>query len=158
MTWYPDSDNDGYGDDSFGMSISICYSNPSSTFTKYIQEGGDCDDNDTNINPDKIEILNNNKDDDCDPSTLDIAPLKGDSFELNKTEIHIYPNPNKTGIVNIDLPSHYESVDVIISNSIGKQILPINQQINDNTLSLELNVSSGVYMITSIIDGQVFYK
>ena len=57
-TWFLDNDNDGFGDDN--NSITNC--NPPSG---YISTGGDCDDNNPNVNPAATEICNG-IDDDCD--------------------------------------------------------------------------------------------
>ncbi|WP_223034177.1 MopE-related protein [Hanstruepera marina] len=62
--FYADTDNDGYGDANF--SVLDCLA-PSG----YVSDNTDCNDNDININPGQIEILDNGKDDDCNPSTLD---------------------------------------------------------------------------------------
>jgi hypothetical protein len=60
-TWYPDLDQDGYGEE--GSAVSAC-EQPSGT----VAQGGDCEDGDPDINPDADERCNG-VDDDCDGDT-----------------------------------------------------------------------------------------
>ena len=57
-TWYADQDEDGWGDS--GGEVTAC-SEPSG----YVDDDGDCDDTDAEINPDATEVCND-VDDDCD--------------------------------------------------------------------------------------------
>ena len=57
-TWYPDGDEDGYGDSDAGTTS--CES-PSG----YIETAGDCDDGDSDINPDADDVCDG-LDNDCD--------------------------------------------------------------------------------------------
>jgi|GEM_PF-729684 len=59
ITWYQDSDGDGFGDS--GTAITEC----DSPGIDYVTLGGDCDDSAFNINPGVIEICDNNIDDNC---------------------------------------------------------------------------------------------
>ncbi len=61
-TYYPDSDTDGYGDDS---GSTVACTNPGS----YVTIGGDCDDSDTAIYTGYYERCSDSKDNDCDLST-----------------------------------------------------------------------------------------
>ena len=58
VTWYRDSDYDGYGDDS--QTSVACYQSPG-----YSAEGGDCDDSTASTSPDADEYCDGH-DDDCD--------------------------------------------------------------------------------------------
>ena len=58
--WYLDLDEDGYGDNN--VSVQSC-SRPSEN---YVQEAGDCDDDNSNIGPHIIEDCGTNFDEDCD--------------------------------------------------------------------------------------------
>ena len=57
-TWYPDEDLDGYGDDAGAVQTCV---QPGG----YIAQGGDCDDDEENVNPGMAERCNGD-DDDCD--------------------------------------------------------------------------------------------
>ena len=61
--YYYDEDRDSYG--LTANSKCLCSEQEKYTAT----QGGDCDDNDSDINPGKTEVCNNNKDDDCDGLT-----------------------------------------------------------------------------------------
>ncbi|MCF8247796.1 MAG: hypothetical protein K9J37_03950 [Saprospiraceae bacterium] len=60
-TWYPDVDNDGFGDMNAGIPACI---QP----TNYIADGTDCDDTNADVHPGATEILNG-LDDDCNGYT-----------------------------------------------------------------------------------------
>ena len=59
VVWFPDADEDGYGDD--GLAITAC-SQPSD----HLATGGDCDDTSELVNPGAGEVCNDNVDNDCD--------------------------------------------------------------------------------------------
>ena len=61
--WYLDSDNDTYGVD--GETKCLCMASPPYRASR----GGDCDDSDPTVNPDKMEVCNDAKDNDCDGQT-----------------------------------------------------------------------------------------
>ncbi|MEL6348084.1 MAG: MopE-related protein [Myxococcota bacterium] len=57
--WYPDGDEDGYGDEENAMASCT---EPTDT----IAEGGDCDDSDADVNPNALEFCDDSVDNDCD--------------------------------------------------------------------------------------------
>ncbi|MFH4965434.1 MopE-related protein [Gaetbulibacter sp. M235] len=65
IIYYVDADNDGYGSN---IEALLC---ESSAPSGYSENSMDCNDSDPNVNPEAIEILDNGKDDDCNPATLD---------------------------------------------------------------------------------------
>lgn len=54
-----DQDGDGYGDDD--QKVDNCM-----MLLGYVLQGGDCNDNDMNINPNEEEVMDNNVDENCD--------------------------------------------------------------------------------------------
>ncbi len=76
QTYYMDIDGDGYGDDNTAMEDCT---QPANT----VSVGGDCDDNDAEINPDAMEIANNGIDENCD-GIDEIIDADGDGFNSNE--------------------------------------------------------------------------
>jgi PKD repeat protein len=70
--WYKDNDNDGFGDNNDTVTSQT---QPAT----YVAQGGDCDDTNANINPNAIEICNN-QDDDCDGTTDEGFDFDGDGY------------------------------------------------------------------------------
>ena len=88
-TFYMDNDRDTYGDE--GMSVNACLP-PAG----YIEMGGDCDDNDAEINPDGTEVCDE-VDNDCDGMTDD----EDDSLNTS-TGSTFYMDADGDGEGNID--------------------------------------------------------
>ena len=63
-TWYADNDGDGFGD--ANATVEDC-----SPPTGFVGNNADCNDDDSNINPDASEIYFNDTDDDCNAETVD---------------------------------------------------------------------------------------
>ncbi len=72
MTFYQDTDLDGYGN--LDISQTACIQPEG-----YVTDNTDCDDTDANIHPGADEICNG-KDDDCNPDGLDEADVDGDTY------------------------------------------------------------------------------
>jgi len=66
VTYYLDTDGDGYGTDI--SAIESC-----TAINNYVETGGDCDDLLDTVNPGAVERCNGDVDDDCDSSTTDDA-------------------------------------------------------------------------------------
>lgn len=79
--YYLDEDNDGFGRDS--VSVEAC-----GPPQNYVVQGGDCDDLNADINPDAVEIADNNIDEDCDGEDL----MSTGVIELEE-RLTLYPNP-----------------------------------------------------------------
>lgn len=92
-------------------------------FTSIACGGQDCDDSDALINPKADEICNNNVDDDCDPTTLDIADRDRDGFDcLNDCDdANPHVNPSRVEVCgnNQDDDCNEDTPDRIDSDSDG---------------------------------------
>jgi len=79
--WYPDQDGDGFGD-ALAEPLSVSCPAPDAT----VPDASDCDDTLASVHPLAAEVCGNGHDDDCDPSTPDIATTEyypdcdGDGF------------------------------------------------------------------------------
>ncbi|MGB1316849.1 MAG: LamG-like jellyroll fold domain-containing protein, partial [Flavobacteriales bacterium] len=90
-SWYPDTDNDGWGDE--GSAVTSCIQ-PANT----IERGGDCDDTDINIHPYADEVCGNSDDDDCDGNT-DTMVNKALNFDGSNDRVSISnPFPHQTNV------------------------------------------------------------
>ncbi len=93
-TWYPDSDNDSYGDEDAG--VMQCEAP-----TSFISVGGDCDDSDAGINPGATDIELNGIDENCDGVDNTGTDNDGDGFtvsqgDCNDNDASINPNATET--------------------------------------------------------------
>lgn len=73
-TYYADNDDDGFGNAAFPL-VSCLDAAPSG----YANNDGDCDDNNNAINPNALEIPNNNVDENCD-GNLGVVDTDNDGF------------------------------------------------------------------------------
>ena len=88
LTFYADSDMDGFGDlDSTTVS---CTQPPG-----FVDNDLDCDDTNSEINPDGIEIPSNDIDEDCDGVDLTVGIA-----DLRELDIIVFPNPT-SGIISV---------------------------------------------------------
>jgi hypothetical protein len=74
LTWYSDSDGDGFGEPGTGREA--CDARPPGSSTV----GGDCDDTRPSVSPGTWDVACNGVDDDCDPSTPDLQDQDRDGF------------------------------------------------------------------------------
>jgi hypothetical protein len=74
--YYPDADGDGYG--SIALSVTQC--SPPANYTSI---GGDCNDNNSAINPGATEICGNGIDDNCNDQTDEGCPTTSLSITIN---------------------------------------------------------------------------
>lgn len=96
----------------------------------------DCDDNNSNINPDAEEILNNDIDEDCDGSDL-VSTI----HELGESEITIYPNPARNWIY-IEVEGHL-NYKTTLYNLDGKLL---RSDYNSSLLNVSL-LPQGLYFL-----------
>jgi hypothetical protein len=88
-TFYPDADMDGYGN--IEGQVVGCFIPPG-----FAENSLDCDDTNSDINPDGIEIPNNDIDEDCDGMDLLVGVE-----DIDDIDIKVYPNPT-SGLINIE--------------------------------------------------------
>ncbi|MCA9491956.1 MAG: putative metal-binding motif-containing protein, partial [Myxococcales bacterium] len=74
--WWPDTDNDGYGDGA-GTPVNACAPVPGHAISP-----DDCDDSNPNVHPGGTELTCNNLEDDCDPATPDRPDADGDGSSV----------------------------------------------------------------------------
>lgn len=141
LVFYMDSDNDLFG-------------NPDSTITAcsqpvgYVSNNTDCNDTNSAINPDAIDIPDNGIDEDCsgsDSSTTGINEFYNDRFL-------IYPNPVSgfSFVIQINSIETGEKYVARIENSVGQVILQTIISEKNNFIVLPENSGSGIYFVSII--------
>ena len=128
-TYYEDNDGDGYGDES--RSLEDCM-----LPMGYAVDFGDCDDNDSEINPAAVETPNNGIDEDCDG-----MDLVDSVHELSNSRINIFPNPVHEQI-NLDIEGDL-NYRITLYNLNGKIVKKI-----ENKSSIQVgSLPSGIYLL-----------
>ena len=102
LTWYYDSDSDGFGSPSTGLTV--CVPPPNG----YILDATDCDDDNEFANPDASEIFYNDVDEDCVPEN---------DFDLDGDGVAPNGHPAGFGIsfpnANIDKGDYFLRTDFL---------------------------------------------
>lgn len=133
VTYFIDADNDGFGT---GTGESLC-SNPGTGFAIV---GGDCNDNNDQIYPGAIEILDNSIDENCDgvDGYLSVE-------DLTLTTFKIVPNPNN-GTFVIELNTVVSNATVTIQDINGKAVQ--NSIFTGATFEVSLfSLTPGIYFV-----------
>jgi hypothetical protein len=141
-SFFKDADGDGFGNPN--DSVSICRDLTPDT---YVNNNGDCDDTNPNINPEAEDIPSNGIDEDCDGMDLVTSTLQIASSKLN-----IYPNPTEAHIT-IDGPLN-SSAEAILIGVNGKEHIKSIINFNNNKSYLDLNeLPKGVYFLRILPEG-----
>ena len=109
-TWYLDSDGDGFGDDS--SRLESC-----EVLDGYVQKGGDCDDNNIQINPEATEVCDE-IDNNCDSLIDDNL---GDEFYID-SDNDGYGNADDS-VIACEQPNGYADNDLDCDDSDGSLTL-----------------------------------
>jgi subtilisin family serine protease len=119
---YVDADGDGYGT---GVPVSGQACTPGNG---YAIVGGDCNDNNTNVNPGRTEICGNGIDDNCDGLTDFIAGTPGTAVTFSNTTPIVIPATG-TGAATGAPSTPYASGIVVsgVNGTIGKLTVQLNQ-------------------------------
>ena len=138
--WYLDADNDGW----YILTNTVCAS-PGAGWTSSIPNGGvgDCDDNNSTIFPNAVEIFNDGIDQNCDG----VDGIVG-IIEYPKDIISFYPNPTKS-VLNISTKSN---AIIKIVNVLGETIATATLNTGENTIDVS-NLVNGIYFIRNINGG-----
>lgn len=96
ITFYKDSDNDGFGDPNAGNVFEINLGDPAPDGMAY--NDADCDDTNDMINPKADEIVGNDIDDNCD-GYVDIMEYYSDADGDGYGDVNVLP-PNAIGVHN----------------------------------------------------------
>jgi hypothetical protein len=80
--FYADADGDGFGNPS--VTVTAC-----SAPKDYVDNSGDCDDTNADVNPNATEVPNDGVDNDCNPATPDVVIVCGGGHEASA---NVYPS------------------------------------------------------------------
>ena len=150
MTFYVDSDRDGYGQD--GSEIMACQQPPDTA-----TQAGDCDDTNPDINPGTMEIPNNTVDENCDGDIV-IIDLDGDGWnsDLDCDDTNGAINPGATEVPNNGIDEDCDGEDATTSTlEIAGQKLQVYPNPVSNILHIDHNIRGINYKILSA-DGKTY--
>lgn len=137
-----DQDGDGFGDSD--KSILYC----AESLIGYVENQEDCDDANSNINPESTEILNNGIDEDCDGEDLILS-----TTDLTPQKFTIYPNPAQSYIKIRS--NHLEMFQYQIYQLDGKLVL--NGLLHSsNSIDIQ-HLKSSIYLIKVIDQDENLY-
>ncbi len=108
ITYYEDADGDGFGNPE--VSVNEC-----NIPDGFVEDSSDCDDTNSEINPNVEDIVNNGIDEDCDG--MDAI---SSTHDLSFGRLRVYPNP-VASILHIDY-NNLEDIGLMLYDLSGKQI------------------------------------
>ena len=149
LTYYADSDVDGYGNaDEMQMSCD--------PVAGYVLNDGDCDDSNSSVYPGAIEFCND-IDDDCDGVVDDNCIVSVEENAWN-WYVNLYPNPaNDQLTIRIDGSQGVFSYSVI--DALGKMVYQSTLPVQNQTSTFDCSgLSQGTYTVMISQGNQVVYK
>jgi len=132
ITYYEDADGDGFGDVN-GNTIMICSDTPPDG---YVGNKLDCNDADDTINPDAIDNVGNNIDENCDGVDGNLLSVE----EITLDNLNITPNPFNNNFT-IDLPPQFSTTNINI------EIYDLNGRLVYNKSSI---VNNGIIKLNNL--------
>lgn len=139
--WYLDADNDGYYT---GSAVPSC-SSPGTGYTTIVSGGGDCNDNNSAINPGAIEVCNG-RDDDCDGLIDDgtsISPIVIANGPLTFCN-------SSTTTLTASLGNNALQLNGVNQYIITPSLTPVFASKNSFTIELWFKANSGGVLVTEL--------
>jgi hypothetical protein len=131
VNYYADADSDGFGNS--GLSVLACVQP-----VGYINNNDDCNDADSLINPNAIEIEGNDIDENCDGQLVGL-------LEMTEFSISVYPNPTR-GNVQLNWERN-QDVTIRVLDAQGRLVLSeVLYQSKSTNINLE-GFESGMYIV-----------
>lgn len=152
-TYYSDADNDGFGD---ANNIIDSCAQPAG----YITDSTDCDDSNTNVNPNALEIPNNGIDDNCD-GYVDEIGVGITSIDHDTPALSVFPNPtNGEFVVGLQLDSKVNCEATIeVINLLGQVKFAKTSSVVEGKLQEEIQLNGaakGIYLIKVSVNESVY--
>lgn len=135
-TYYADADGDGFGDEA--ITLDTCLTSIPEGF---VDNNLDCNDNDININPDAIEVLDS-LDNDCNGLVDDGIVAVKDVINL---PYQVFPNPTHD-ILHIQM-EYSGRININLVNLDGKRLQENTIDFLNQTLISLKNLPDGVYVL-----------
>jgi hypothetical protein len=152
--YYVDGDNDGYGDENASPTA---YCDDPSNGT--VANNSDCDDSDSNINPDGTEVCDSaNDDEDCDGGADDNdpeGPVSGGTFYYIDSDTDGYGCDSCSGLRVCDsAPSNYVTDDTDCDDS-SSSVNPGAAETACDGLDSDCDSNDSAYDITDLSQGDL---
>ncbi len=148
FTYYLDADNDNYGVDSVSI---VADQQPDG----YVIRGGDCNDNNPDINPGAVEVVDN-LDNNCNGEIDEVIIGTEDIQFMSHIGIKVFPIPSSSTF-ELDLSKVVtnEAVDIFIYNSLGILVDSHAGLLQGTNLEIGAKYVSGTYTLIAIQKSKV---